>query len=130
MITKKNKSLYYALKTIPHISYTTSEKTLCILGFNKKSRLRWIQKKSKIHTFLLNFILSNKLAQLDLIHSLFINKKKKNRTKQGKNHIKKLPVRGQRTKTNAKTQKLYKITRTKKRIETNLKKKWTLRKSL
>lgn len=94
------------LKKLKAIKNNKEKILIAASGINQKSK-KILKKKEIEHFFniLINYIKQNKLAKIKRTEKQFIDKKKERKIFQGIRHINFLPVRGQRSKTNAKTQK-------------------------
>lgn len=98
------------LRKLKAIENNRTKILIAASGINQKSKK--IPKKKEINYFfniLTNYIKQNKLAKIKRTQEQFIDKKKKRKIFQGIRHINFLPVRGQRSKTNAKTQKKKRV---------------------
>lgn len=94
------------LKRLKAIKDNRAKILVAASGINQKSK-KSLKKKEVNYFFnvLTNYIKQNKLAKIKKTEKQFINKKKEQKKIQGIKHMNFLPVRGQRSKTNAKTQK-------------------------
>ena len=107
----KNKKLYYNIKKIKGVNLSSAKNLLSKLGIQKNSTFNELnlEYKNKIYNLIATFIKENKILQLKNIEAQFIINKKNKKNYQGLRHTNNLPVRGQRTKTNANTKKNKKI---------------------
>ncbi len=104
-----NKSVEMALQSIKGIGKYNSQFTCKHLGFQPKLKIKDLS-QTQIIT-LSEFINKNFLIETALIDKKFeyINAHKQNKTYKGWRHLLNLPVRGQRTHSNARTRKKKKI---------------------
>ncbi len=109
----KNKNLFFSLKTCYGLNITSSQKILSKLGINKNNNLnKNINIAQEVKHLDLNI---TKLTEvyfnikvfsiLKHFYKLSLTALKSNKSYKGVRHEQCLPVRGQRTHTNAKTQK-------------------------
>src|SRR6478609_2868648 len=109
----KNKNLFFALKTCYGLNITSSKKILSKLGINKNNNLtKNINLAQEVKhldlniTKLTEFCFNIKVfSVLKHFYNLSLKLIKSNKSYKGLRHLQCLPVRGQRTHTNAKTQK-------------------------
>lgn len=109
----KNKNLFFSLKTCYGLNITSSQKILSKLGINKNNNLtKQINLAQEVKHLDLNI---TKLTEvcfnikvssiLKHFYNLYLKVIKSAKSYKGLRHLQCLPVRGQRTHTNAKTQK-------------------------
>jgi len=100
----EKKSIHIALKTVYGINLYLSIKICKLLGLCKNLKLKYLNREQKNSLSLIVLYLNLKINN-DLKKVIHLNNKKLINLKnyKGFRRIKKLPVRGQRTHTNAKT---------------------------
>ncbi len=109
----KNKNLFFSLKTCYGLNITSSQKILSKLGINKNNNLnKNINLPKEVKHLDLNITKLTELcfnikvfSVLKYFYNLSLKLIKSNKSYKGLRHLQCLPVRGQRTHTNAKTQK-------------------------
>jgi|JI102314A1RNA_FD_contig_123_42228_length_1892_multi_5_in_2_out_0_3 small subunit ribosomal protein S13 len=109
----KNKNLFFSLKTCYGLNITSSKKILAKLGINKNNNLnKNINIKQEVKHIDLNIIKLTEVcfnikvfSVLKHFYNLSLKYVKSKKSYKGLRHLQCLPVRGQRTHTNAKTQK-------------------------
>ena len=112
----KNKKLYVSLRYIYGIGITTARKICSSLNIKSSTKLQDLSAEEAQK--LSDYITRNYLVEGDLrvLVRQNIKRKKDIRCYQGTRHIRRLPVRGQRTHTNARTRKGKAIAITGKKI--------------
>jgi len=100
-----NKRLVISLTYIYGIGLTTAQKICRDVGISESKRVKDLVDQELIE--LRNYIEKNSMVEGDLRREVNLNIKKKKdiRSYQGLRHIKRLPVRGQNTHSNARTRK-------------------------
>jgi small subunit ribosomal protein S13 len=100
-----NKRLVISLTYIYGIGLTTAQKICKDVGISESKRVKDLVDQELID--LRNYIEKNSMVEGDLRREVNLNIKKKKdiRSYQGLRHIKRLPVRGQNTHSNARTRK-------------------------
>ena len=121
------KKALISIKKLKGIKDHKSRNLIAIAGFGLKK----IQREKEVNylfKLVTNYVKRNKLAKILKTENQFIYKKREIKNFQGIKHINFLPVRGQRSKTNAKTQKSkrpgYKNKKKIKKERRKEKKKW------
>lgn len=119
---KKNKNYYFDFKKMKGINSNTLKRIYCSNGIPSNLILADldIDERKKLYNYVVQFLKENKILKIKNAELDYIKVKKDNKTYKGLRHFLSLPVRGQRSKTNAKTQKSKRI---KKRIKKKINKK-------
>jgi len=107
LTTKNTIKLSEQLKIIIGLKQNTIKKILCSNYLSKNTKFAKINRTEqfKIYKYLTNYINKNKILNIKNIKKQNIEKKRGKKNYQGLRHINTLPVRGQNTKNNAKTQR-------------------------
>lgn len=94
------------LKKLKAIKDNRSKVLIAASGLNQKVHKALKRKEiTNLFNITTNYVKHNKLAKIKRAQRQFIDKKREQKTFKGIRHTNFLPVRGQRSKTNAKTQK-------------------------
>jgi len=102
----KNKPIFFALTKIYGININTSTLLCQKLGFSKNLKIKNLtDKQLKNITFLVNSLNLNTSSDLKKLRTVKIKKLISIKSYRGLRRLKKFPVRGQRTRSNANTAK-------------------------